>query len=49
MEAGLNVVEAGHFATETVVLPVLKEKLSASFPNVVFEIAKSNCEPYYAV
>jgi dinuclear metal center YbgI/SA1388 family protein len=49
MEAGLNVVEAGHFATETVVLPRLREKLSAAFPQTVFEIAKSNREPYYAI
>lgn len=49
LEAGVNVVEAGHFATETVILPVLKEKLSAAFPNVIFEIAKSNREPYFAV
>jgi dinuclear metal center YbgI/SA1388 family protein len=49
MEAGINVVEAGHFATETVILPKLQEKLSAAFPQTVFEIAKSNREPYYAV
>lgn len=49
MEAGVNIVEAGHFATETVILPVLKEKLSAAFPEVFFEIAKSNREPYYSV
>lgn len=49
LEAGLNVVEAGHFATETVVLPVLKEKLSEEFPQATFEIASGNREPYYSV
>ena len=36
LEAGINVVEAGHFATETVILPVLREKLSAAFPEDSF-------------
>lgn len=49
MEAGINIVEAGHFSTETVVLPVLKEKLSEAYPDVSFKIAKSNREPYYSV
>ena len=49
LEAGINIVEAGHFATEAVILPVLKSKLSAAFPTVGFEIAKSCREPYYAV
>lgn len=49
IEAGINIVEAGHFATETVILPVLKEKLSSAFPGISFEIAKSNREPYFSV
>lgn len=48
-EAGINIIEAGHFATETVVLPVLKEKLTKVFPNTKFELAASNREPYYAI
>lgn len=49
LEAGLNIVEAGHFATETVVLPALREKLITEFPCISFVIADSNREPYYAV
>lgn len=49
LEAGINIVEAGHFATETVVLPELKVKLESGFPGVSFDIAKANREPYYAV
>lgn len=49
LEAGINIIEAGHFATETVVLPVLREKLMTAFPCISFEIADSNVEPYYAV
>lgn len=45
----LNVVEAGHFATETVVLPVLREKLAARFPAVEFGVAACNREPYFTV
>ncbi len=45
----LNVVEAGHFATETVVLPVLREKLAAKFPGVEFGVAACNREPYFTV
>jgi dinuclear metal center YbgI/SA1388 family protein len=49
IEAGINIIEAGHFATETVVLPILKEKLTAAFPQVCFEIADCNREPYHTV
>jgi dinuclear metal center YbgI/SA1388 family protein len=49
LEAGINIVEAGHFATETVILPVLKEKLNAAFPQINFKIASTNTEPYYSV
>lgn len=45
----INVVEAGHFITETVILPVLKEKLEKRFPDVEFIIAKCNVEPYYVL
>ena len=40
-----SIFDAGHFHTETIVLPYLKKALSAEFPNVVFEIAKGNCDP----
>ena len=46
---GLNLVEAGHFSTETVVLPVLQEQLRKALPDTEFAIADSNREPYYAI
>lgn len=49
LERELNIVEAGHFATETVILPTLEAKLAEKFPDVVFQIAKGNREPYYVV
>lgn len=49
LEAGINIVEAGHFSTETVVIPALREKLMTAFPCISFVIAESNREPYYAV
>lgn len=48
-ELGLNAIEAGHFATETIVLPKLKDRLSKTFPNVEFLIAQTNEEPYKIV
>ncbi|MEG6571321.1 Nif3-like dinuclear metal center hexameric protein [[Clostridium] cellulosi] len=45
----INVVEAGHFTTETVILPVLMQKLEKRFPDVEFIIAKGNKEPYYVL
>lgn len=48
-EVGLNVVEAGHFATEAVVLPVLCKELTAAFPKTSFKIADCCREPYSAV
>lgn len=48
-EYGINIVEAGHFATETIVLPFLKEKLEKAFPKIEFIIAESNVEPYFTV
>ncbi len=37
--AGITVVEAGHFETERVVLPSLKQRLAAAFPALSVEIA----------
>ena len=33
-ELGLNLIEAGHFATENVVLPVLRDMLAEGFPSL---------------
>lgn len=37
-EAGFTLVDAGHYSTEAVVLPVLRERLEAAFPQVEFMI-----------
>jgi len=40
--AGLTVVDAGHFETETVVLPKLKRELEEAFPEVEFVLSDEN-------
>lgn len=40
--AGITLVDAGHFETETVVLPKLTEELAAAFPEVEFSISEAN-------
>lgn len=39
-ELGINLIDADHFCTENVVVPVLYDKLTAQFPDVKFEISK---------
>ena len=39
-ELGLNLIDADHFCTENVVVPVLHDKLSAEFPDVEFRISE---------
>ncbi len=46
---GLSLVAAGHYHTETVVLPKLCAALAAQFPQVAFEIAESNAAPEVSV
>ncbi len=38
-ELGVNLIDADHFCTENVVIPVLLEKLSSELPNVEFRIS----------
>ena len=38
-DLGMNLIDADHFCTENVVIPVLKEKLQAAFPSVTFQIS----------
>lgn len=45
VERDLNIVEAGHFATENVICPHLCKLLSQQFPAVSFELAESNRDP----
>ena len=40
---GVNLIDAGHFETENIILPVLEEKLKQTFPSLVTEIF--NCNP----
>ncbi len=45
---GMTLIDGGHFATETVVLPMLLDKLTYTFPTVSFFIASQN-KPLYKV
>lgn len=38
-EMGLNLIDADHFCTENPVMPVLKKRLCAAFPNVEFNLS----------
>lgn len=47
-ELGLNLIDAGHFNTENVVIPVLKQWISEAFPGVEVVISKhTQTEQYY--
>ena len=39
-ELGVNLIDADHFCTENVVIPVLQAKLQRRFPNVTFTISQ---------
>lgn len=40
--AGITLLDAGHFATETVILPLLREQVSAAFAGVKAEVSQYN-------
>ncbi len=44
---GINLIDAGHFETEQIILPVLQEKLKAVFPHLETKIF--NCNPIQMV
>ena len=47
-ELGLNLIDAGHFNTENVVIPVLRQWISEAFPEVEIKISKhGQTEQYY--
>lgn len=48
-DLGYNMVVAGHFATENIVIPVLKERLEKAFPNIQFIISRANNQLPYVV
>ena len=39
-ELGINLIDADHFCTENVVIPVLQAKLQQRFPAVAFPISQ---------
>lgn len=48
LELGINLIDAGHFHTENVVMPVLKERLSKAFPDLKLHISDHHApEKYY--
>ena len=47
LELGLNVVAAGHFATENVICPELARRLGERFPDVVFSLAHTSAPSYF--
>ncbi len=48
-DLGINLIDAGHFATENPVIAVLAAKLQANFPEIQVEISKSHkdCMKFY--
>ncbi|MBQ7288732.1 MAG: Nif3-like dinuclear metal center hexameric protein [Clostridia bacterium] len=42
-ERGINLIDAGHFETEQIILPVLEQRLKAAFAGIETEIF--NCNP----
>ena len=48
-ELGLNLIDAGHFATENPVVAVLAEKIAAEFPEITVKISNTHadCMKYY--
>ena len=48
-ELGLNLIDAGHFFTETPVMPVIAEKLRAAFPEIqiIFSENHTDCMKFF--
>lgn len=47
-ELGVNLIDAGHFNTENVVIPVLEKWLRADFPNLEIRLAEQSQPEQYA-
>ena len=43
-DLGLNLIDAGHFHTETPVVAVLAKKIAAAFPEVEVKISENHCD-----
>jgi len=48
-DLGVNIMDAGHFATEHVVCTPLAQRLSASLPSVNITVSQSHCEVYHGL
>ena len=48
-DLGLNLIDAGHFATENPIIAVLASKLQAQFPEIQVKISESHrdCMKFY--
>ena len=48
-ELGLNLIDAGHFATENPVIPALARKIAANFPEIQVKISETHrdCMKFY--
>ena len=48
-DLGMNLIDAGHFATENPVVPVLAEKIASAFPEIQVKISKAHvdCMKFY--
>lgn len=49
VESGRCVIDAGHFATERIILPVLKNMLSGKFENVEFILSSMSEDPFNVI
>jgi len=45
-EIGLNLMDAGHYATENVVCPAMERFLKEAFPELTVHISRQHCEVY---
>lgn len=43
-ELGINLIDADHFCTENVIIPVLYEKLRARFPALAFTVSRVHAQ-----
>ena len=46
-ELGLTLIDAGHYETERVILPVLRDYLSETFPEVEFAVAENDMPLFF--
>jgi putative NIF3 family GTP cyclohydrolase 1 type 2 len=48
-DLGINLIDAGHFATENPVVAVLAQKIAAAFPEIEVKVSETHadCMKYY--